>query len=57
MKISFNTKEENNNIQRKDFLSLNPEERFRSFLKLMEASNLPSKNSSNRNNDFLIVIE
>ena len=57
MEISFNTKEESNNIQRKDFLSLSREERFLSFLKLMATSNLPSKDSLSRDDDFLIVID
>lgn len=58
MKITFQTKEESNFQQRKDFLKLSPSERVVSFFSLIEQlKNFPTKKQKDNNHNFVIVID
>lgn len=55
MKVAFRTKEEANEEQLRDFLSLSPVERFYSFLNLMrQLDKFPSKKVVADNDNFVI---
>jgi hypothetical protein len=55
MKVAFRTKDEANEEQLQDFLSLSPVERFYSFLNLMQQFNrFPSKKIVVDDNNFVI---
>ncbi len=57
MKISFQTKEESNRLQRDAFLKLSPSERVVSFFRLMQrVKSFPTKADSNDNN-FIVNIK
>ncbi len=56
MKITFQTKEESNAKQLKDFLKLSPSLRVISFYRMMERlKKFPTKKKK-ENNNFIIVI-
>jgi hypothetical protein len=56
MKITFQTKEESNNIQTEEFLKLSKTERFYSFIRLCEQmAKFPVKNKIDKNKDNFII--
>ena len=58
MKITFQTKEQSNAAQQKEFLALNPGERFYKFLWLSERLNmLTLKKIEKKKNNFEIIIK
>lgn len=58
MKIDFRTKDEANEEQLEDFLSLAPVERFYSFLNLMQQLNkFPSKKATVNKDTFCIELK
>lgn len=57
MIVEFRTKEQSNEIQEKNFLSLSPADRIYSFLNLMmKSKNLPSKGNPTKKDNFIIEL-
>lgn len=56
MKVFFRTKEESNRVQEEEFLKLAPQERFYSFLALMNKLKTFKPSSGSKNNNFKIII-
>lgn len=57
MKISFNSKEESNEIQRKEFLDLSPGERFEAWLILMHRAKSLITTLEPEKGNFMVIIK